>query len=126
MESWHISTFQSAANLSAQTGVDEIHADSQVGRVHLLQQVVLRVGLDLPVVQVGRLVIRPDVRLRVDDQHGVHSAVTGLISRSRGSTSFENSRMPFSDSAWVMKPERPTRLRCPNPPTLSWKSMICR
>src|SRR5215813_3705119 len=47
------------------------------------------------------------------------STVTGLISRRRGSTSFEKSRMPFSDSAWVMKPERPTRLRWPKPPTLS-------
>src|SRR5215471_17572301 len=82
---------------------------------------------------------RPDIKTRVfpqpasresereyDQPHdggrsyrAAHSTVTGLISRRRGSTSFEKSRMPFSDSAWVMKPERPTRLRWPKPPTLS-------
>src|SRR5437867_3658108 len=39
--------------------------------IHLLQQVVLREGGDLTVVGVGRFVVRPDVDLRVDDQHGV-------------------------------------------------------
>ena len=55
-----------------------------------------------------------------------HIASTGLISFSRGRTSFANRRMPFSLSRWVMKPERPIIERWLKPPTLSWKSMIWR
>src|SRR5262245_33568240 len=51
--------------------------------------------------------------------------VTGAISLRRGSTSFANSLMPFSASACVMSPERPTMTRCPKGPTLSENSMIC-
>ena len=50
---------------------------------------------------------------------------TGAISLSRGSTSRAKSLMPFSASACVMCPDRPTITRWPKGPTLSAKSMIC-
>ncbi len=46
-------------------------------------------------------------------------STTGLISRSLGSTSFENRVMFLTASAWVMKPVLPTMIRWPKPPTLS-------
>ena len=48
--------------------VDDRAVDARL--VHLGQQIVGGVGLDLPVVRVGGLVVGPDVDLRVDDQHG--------------------------------------------------------
>ena len=48
--------------------VDDRGVDARL--VHLGQQIVGGVGLDLAVVRVRGLVVGPDVNLRVDDQHG--------------------------------------------------------
>ena len=48
---------------------------------------------------------------------GDHAATAGAASFSRGNTSLPNSRRLFSASACVRKPERPMKIRWPNPPS---------
>src|SRR5262249_24432567 len=43
----------------------------------------------------------------------------GVTAGRRGSTSFAISRMPFSASLWSRKPDRPIKMKWPNPPTFS-------
>src|SRR5262249_551799 len=55
------------------------HGRVNAGFIHLLEQIVLREGRDLPVTRVPRFLVGPDVNLCIDDQHGVLLTVCPML-----------------------------------------------